>query len=242
LGLGVEYKVFEIPPRLVLRPTVVDVGGRTAREAEAVPNHAFTTIIKTTGRSGQRYIPASPLEVTIRRRPRSTVYPNEDADDTTDNNNDTTTSNDKTKTSTVSVIEWSIPLPPEFISYGEDLPLPSLTSEDLSSEYDSPAAYEAHAPTCDYVYRPHRKVATVAYGGSPQDAEVADVRKMLYERVVVKDGLKAKVDEDGRPLFFFLQNDAKLCFTADGGLGMVVSDWRPVEVGTNEVGIELEIE
>jgi len=238
LGLGLEYKLFEIPPRLVLKPTMVDVGGRTARGAEAVPNHAFTTVIKTTGRSGQRYVPASPLEVAIRRRPRSEVYPDEQTT-ATDNENE---NDPNAKQPTVSVIEWSVPLPPEFISYDKDLPLPSLTPEDLSSEFDSYPSYTAHAPTCNYVYRPHRRVATVAYGGSPQDSEVADIRRKLYERVVQKDGLRPKLDVDGRPVFFFLQNNAKVCFTADGGLGMVVYDWRPEGVGTNEVGIELEMD
>ena len=56
--------------------------------------------------------------------------------------------------------------------------------------------------------------------------EVTEIRKKLYEEVT-KDGLKPKLDEKGRPQFFFLQNDAKACFTGDGG------DW-------NEVGIELD--
>lgn len=56
------------------------------------------------------------------------------------------------------------------------------------------------------------RVATVVYGGSPQDGEVAELRKTLYQKVV-KDG-------------FFLQNDAKAYYTEEG-LGMGVYDWRP---------------
>jgi len=61
----------------------------------------------------------------------------------------------------------------------------------------------------------------------------------LYEQVT-KDGLRPKLVE-GRPQFFFLNNDAKACFTADGGLGMAVYEWRPAFVKSNEVGIELEM-
>jgi len=233
LGLGIQYKEFTIPPRLVLRPTLVDVEGREAREAEAAPNHAFTSIIRTTGRTGQRFITASPLEVSIRRRPRSEVYTNEDPNDA-----DHTSEGKKKKL--VPVIEWSIPLPPEFLSYDRSLPLPSLDPLELAEEFESDSSFRAYAPSCSYVYRPRRRVATVSYGGSPQDADVAELRKRLYERVVVKDKKRPKLDEEGRPMFFFLQNDAKCCFTADGGFGMAVYDWRPEGVKTNEVGIELE--
>ena len=61
----------------------------------------------------------------------------------------------------------------------------------------------------------------------------------MYEQIV-KDGLKPKLDEGNRPQFFFLNNDAKACFTADGGLGMAVYGWRPEFADANEVGIELE--
>lgn len=155
IGLGIKYNLYQIPPRLVLRPTMVDIEGREAREAEAVPNHAFTSIIRTTGRTGQRFISASPLEVSIRRKPRSEVYNTNDDD------------NQK-----VPVIEWSIPLPPEFLSYDRALPLPSLDPSDLAKDFESDEEYRAYAPTCSYVHRPLRQVATVAYGGSPQDADV----------------------------------------------------------------------
>ena len=77
------------------------------------------------------------------------------------------------------------------------------------------------------------------FGGMPQDVEVAEVRKKLFDQVV-KDGLRPKLD-NGKPMFFFLQNDAKACFTAEGGLGMAVYDWRPRFAESNEVGIELEL-
>ena len=87
--------------------------------------------------------------------------------------------------------------------------------------------------------RSRRRVATVPYGGTPQDVEIADVRKKLYEQVT-KDGLKPKVDADGRPQFFFLLNCVKACYTEEG-LGMCVYEWRPEFVKPNEVGIELEM-
>ena len=90
-----------------------------------------------------------------------------------------------------------------------------------------------------YALQPRRLVATVAFGGNPQDENLSKVRKDLYDSVV-KDGLKPQLDESGRPKFFFLQNDAKACYVADGGLGMAVYEWRPKFAKGNEVGIELE--
>ena len=79
------------------------------------------------------------------------------------------------------------------------------------------------------------------YGGSPQDQGVSEIRQKLFE-TVTKDGFKPKMDENGRPIFFFWQNDCKACFTCDGGLGMAVYDWRPKSAKSNEVGLELELE
>lgn len=200
VGTGVfsNYKLFEIPPRLVLQPTLVDAGGREAREAEIIPNHAFSSIIKTTGPKTQRYVPTNPVEVAIRR-------------------------NADSKT----ILTWSIALPPEFISFNNE-----LVAGDIEDELSENA-------TCSYYFQPRRRVATLPFGGMPQDAEVSDVRKKLYDQVV-KDGLRPKL-ENGRPQFFFLQNDAKACFTVEGGLGMSVYDWRPRFAKANEVGIELEL-
>ncbi len=200
-----SYNIFEIPPRLVLQPTIVDLGGRETREAQSIPNHAFTSIIKTTGPTAQRYVTTSPVEVSIRRQ---------SSDDG----------------GIKSVISWNIPLSPEFVSFKDEMPI-------LVSDEDKE---EGKEPTNSFVYQPRRLVATMKYGGSAQDVEVTDLRKKLYEQVV-KDGLKPKLGEEGRPQFFFLQNDAKACFTGDGGLGMVVYEWRPKSVDSNEVGIELEL-
>jgi len=203
-GLFSAYDLFEIPSRLVLQPTVIDTGGRATREAESIPNHAFSSIIKTTGPTAQRYITTSPVEVAIRR----------------------TSSEGKSK----SIISWNIALPPEYVSYYDEMSL-------LVSDEDKEIGNE---PTVSYVFQPRRLVATIKYGGSAQDSEVTDIRKKLYDQVI-KDGLKPKLGEDGRPQFFFLQNDTKACFTGDGGLGMAVYEWRPKSSDPNEVGIELEV-
>lgn len=205
-GLFSSYDLFEIPPRLVSQPTIETSGGRDTREAQALPNHAFTSIIKTTGASAQRYVTTTPLEVSIRR-----------------------TSNSDGEGSK-SVISWNVALPPEFVSYYEEM-TKVVTEEDKA---------EGNEPTNDFVYQPRRLVATMKYGGDAQDVEVTEIRKKLYEQVV-KDGLKPKLGEEGRPQFFFLQNDTKACFTADGGLGMCVYEWRPKSANSNEVGIELEL-
>lgn len=191
-----NYKLFEIPPRLVLQPTIVDEGGRDAREAEAIPNHAFTCVIKTTGSKAQRYTTTSPVEVSIRR-----------LDDQSS-----------------SIISWNIPVTPEFVSYYDELPLGDVME----------------GATNNYCYQPKRLVATMPFGGYAQDKDVSDVRKKLYEQIT-RDGLKPKL-VDGMPQFFFLNNDTKACFTADGGLGMAVYEWRPKFAKSNEVGIELEFE
>ena len=204
-GILSSYELFEIPPRLVLQPTIVDSGGRDTREGESLPNHAFASTIKTTGPTAQRYVTTSPVEVSIRR--------STDGDGVSK-----------------SIISWGIPLPPEYVSnYSELSKL--LLDEDKA---------EGNDPTNGYVYQPRRLVATMKYGGNAQDVEVTEIRKKLYEQVI-KDGLKPKLGEGGRPEFFFLSNDTKACFTGDGGLGMVVYEWRPKSANTNEVGIDLEL-
>lgn len=194
-GIFSNYRLFEIPPRLVLQPCIADEGGREARDAEALPNHAFSCAIKTTGPKAQRYTTTSPVEVSIRRVDGK------------------------------SMILWNIPLPPEFVSYHDSLPLGEHIDNDTTSKY---------------VFQSKRFVATLPYGGSAQDKEITDIRKDLYEQVV-RDGLKPKLLE-GRPQFFFLNHDTKACFTADGGLGMAVYEWRPKLANSNEVGIELELD
>lgn len=203
-----NYNVFEIPSRLVFQPSMEDLGGRDARTAQALPNHAFSSLIKTTGPKAQRYVTTTPVEVNIRR--------NKD---------------DK------SVITWNVALPPEFVSYCDELPLGSRGSDDVDGGDDNQLTEEG--AECTYAYQPRRLVATMPFGGLAQDVEVSDVRKALYERVM-KDGWKPKLDGK-RPQFFFLNNDAKACFTGNEGLGMAVYEWRPELSNSNEVGIELEL-
>jgi hypothetical protein len=125
-------------------------------------------------------------------------------------------------------LRWNVPVATEYLSN------PVLTLPGPDWEQD-----EAARAACQYQWLPRRKVATVAYGGSPQDPAVTELRKKLYEQVT-KDGLKPKVDDNGRPIFFFLQNAVKACYTQEG-LGMAVYEWRPRFVKPNEVGIELEL-
>ena len=192
-----NYDVFEIPPRLVYQPTIEDLEGRAARTAESLPNDAFSCSIKTNGPFEQRYVTTSPVEVKIRR------------------------SEEK------SILSWNVPVPAEFVSYYDELPVGNEDDDDAGESISQ------------YSYESRRLVATLPFGGSAQDKEVSDIRKQLYEQVT-KDGLKPKL-VDGRPQFFFLNYDAKACFVADGGLGMAVYEWRPEFSNTNEVGIELAL-
>ena len=192
-----KYDVFEIPPRLVYQPTIEDLEGRAARTAESLPNDAFSCSIKTNGPFEQRYVTTSPVEVKIRR------------------------SEEK------SILSWNVPVPAEFVSYYDELPVGNEDDDDAGESISQ------------YSYESRRLVATLPFGGSAQDKEVSDIRKQLYEQVT-KDGLKPKL-VDGRPQFFFLNYDAKACFVADGGLGMAVYEWRPEFSNSNEVGIELAL-
>jgi hypothetical protein len=192
------YSVFEIPGRLVATPTQLDVGEREDRNAQTIPNHAFSCVIKTMGPQKQRFVPASPVQIQI------------------------VPGGEKLK------LKWSIPLSVEFQTTMQ-LPLPGADEEAMPDSN----------PESTYEFQPRRKVATIKYGGDPQDVEITDIRKKLYEQVV-KDGLKLKMDEKGRPQFFFLQNGVKACYTEEG-LGMCVYEWRPASVKPNEVGIELEL-
>lgn len=197
-----SYDLFEIPARLVSSPTQLDSDqGRVDGNAQMVPNHAFSCVIKTMGPQKQVFVPASPLEVQINGQGQGKAPR----------------------------IKWSVPLSVALQSSTE-LPQPG---EDPEARPDSD-------PTFEYEFQARRLVATVPYGGTPQDVEIADVRKQLYDAVVVKDNMKPKLDEQGRPQFFFLQNNVKACSTEEG-LGMCVYEWRPKAVKPNEVGIELEL-
>lgn len=191
------YKVYDIPSRMVSVPSITDSGTRDDRNAQMVPNHAFSCIIKTSGPTRQRYIPTTPVEVQI------------------------------TPVDGKLELKWTIPLAVEFLT-NANLPLADkdeATPESWNSEWK-------------YQFHSRRRVATVPYGGNPQDPEISEVRKALYQKVT-KDGLKPKLDENGRPIFFFLQNTVKACFTEEG-LGMCVYEWRPKSVKPEEVGLELE--
>jgi len=59
------YKVYEVQPTFVLAPTLKDTNNRDDRLGQSVPNHAFSTIIKTMGPKKQRYVPTSPIEIQI---------------------------------------------------------------------------------------------------------------------------------------------------------------------------------
>jgi len=59
------YKTYEIAPTLALVPSIVDSNNRKDRFGQGLPNHAFSTVIKTMGPKKQRYIPSSPVEVQI---------------------------------------------------------------------------------------------------------------------------------------------------------------------------------
>jgi len=129
------------------------------------------------------------------------------------------------------LLSWSIPLSTQFQAVNENLKLPVE---------ENPEDEEGSFPTCDYEWIPPRQVATTKYGGNVQDPEISDIRKKLYEQVI-KEGLKPKVDQNGKPKFFFWQNDVKACYIEDG-LGMCVYEWRPKFAESNEVGIELMVE
>lgn len=129
------------------------------------------------------------------------------------------------------LLSWSIPLSTQFQAVNQNLKLPVE---------ENPEDEEGSFPTCDYDWMPPRQVATTKYGGNAQDPEISDIRKKLYEQVI-KEGLKPKVDQNGKPKFFFWQNDVKACYIEDG-LGMCVYDWRPKFAESNEVGIELMVE
>ena len=124
-------------------------------------------------------------------------------------------------------LEWNVPISVECLSQ-LSLPLPG----------QDPESDPRCDPACKYVYQEKRRVATLPFGGGPQDPQVAELRKKLYQ-AVLKDGMAPRMDASGRPIFFFWQNGSKACYTEEG-LGMSVYEWRPAFVEPNEIGIELE--
>ncbi|KAL3807328.1 hypothetical protein ACHAXA_003454 [Cyclostephanos tholiformis] len=260
-GLFSNYRLSYLPPRLVIEPSLVDVNGRDGRVAQALPNHAFTTAIKTMGPNKERFVPVTPVEVSI-----SKAVVNDDGEGR------------EGEVGSGSLVRWTIPIPPEFASRIA-LPLPAIDDDndddDENGESDdgrggvkggespslsittkgkkkftppyTPGRTKRPPPTppsslsCTYTLRPTRLVATLPYAGNPQDEEVTTLRRRLYSEAVERDGHVPKLDPiTGRPIFFFWMNDAKACFTRDGGLGMAVYEWRAGWSKSNEVGIELE--
>ena len=207
----------------------MDTGVRDDATALILPQHAFSCVIKTMGPTKQRFTPTSGVQVQLVRQPRQ---PPESAA-TTNNNTD----------AAPRLWQWSIPLAVEYASQPVwSLPLDEgkEDTDDEDEEDDSVDTDNNDGAACRIVYEPHRRIATLPYGGNPQDESVAAVRQALYEQVVVRDGHQPKLNADGRPVFFFIQNAVKACYTNEG-LGMAVYEWRPEFTRPNEVGIELEL-
>jgi hypothetical protein len=213
-----SYRVYDLPPRWYWQPSLLDAGSREDSNAAVLPNHGFVTAIKTMGPQKDDYVPTSPVEVQL-VPVRSTQQLR---------------------------LQWSVPIAVETLAYNAMLPLPSLSDDDVDAgggEGDDRASsslfQRQQQSNCEYAWVGPRRVATVPYGGNPQDPGITAVRKKLYEQVV-RDGWKPKLDSTTkRPIFFFLQNPAKACFTRQG-LGMAVYEARPAFSLPNEVGIELE--
>jgi hypothetical protein len=211
-----SYSVYELPPRWCWQPSLLDTGSREDSNAAVLPNHGFVTAIKTMGPQKEDYVPTSPVEVQL--IPVS---------------------------STQLRLQWSVPVAVETLAYNRLLPLPSI-GDDVDFDGDeedrkvASSLLQLQQPQCDYVWVGPRRVATVPYGGSPQDAGISAARRRLYEQVV-RDGWTPKLDgATKRPVFFFWQGPTKACYTRQG-LGMAVYEARPAFAAPNHVGIELEM-
>jgi hypothetical protein len=224
-GLFAKYGVYDLPGRLMTVPTLIETGTRDNRNAEVIPDHSFACYIKTMGPSKQEYVPTTPIEVRIGRESAGRTRGRGNRNDE-DEDDDVAAKESGNRLQ----LSWSIPLSVEFQARNELLPLPG----------ENPEAVEGSDPQCSYRWEPPRRVATIPYGGNVQDTEITDLRKQLYDQVT-KDGWKPKLDENGRPQFFFWQNNVKACYTEEG-LGMCVYEWRPAFVKSNEVGIELDFD
>ena len=223
-GFFNPYSVLTLPPRLTYRPSLLDFDLKGINGmAGIIPNHAFTSIIKTMGPKRERYVTTSPIEVQLKRV------------------------SDKK----ANKITWTLPISVE-LQTASVLPYPGDEDDDNSNkdyvdddDYGGigKEAYFAMIERSDqqapYEFQPMRKIATLPFGGDPNDPRVTNLRKVLYERVM-KDGLKPKLDSDGRPQFFFRQHDVKTCFNEDG-FGMAVYEYRPDWAASNEVALELEV-
>ena len=223
LTLHNSYKLQVLPPRIVVQATINDSNDRDDNNASILPNHAFTCVIKTMGPEKQFYTPTTGVQVRL--------IPN--------NNNNNNNNNNRLQ------IQWNIPMATEYVSNPIlSLPPPLLDSNkiNIDSEYAefTPEDMDVLQPTCHYTYLPRRFVATIPYGGTPQDTDITKVRKQLYDQII-RDGYQPKMDQrNQRPIFFFTMNSVKACYTNEG-LGMAVYEWRPQFTKPNEIGIELEI-
>lgn len=123
-GIFSNYRLSYLPPRLVIEPSLIDTNGREARTAQVLPNHGFTTAIKTMGPNKEEFVPVSPIEICI----------------------------SKLENNEGSLIKWSIPVPPEFASNAV-LPLPLIEDEIEADEgygNNNDAITKTNSPTSTF--------------------------------------------------------------------------------------------
>jgi hypothetical protein len=138
------YKIFKSPAALELRASINDKVGRSSRLASNIPDSMFSCVIKTVGPSTETYVPSGPVEISI------------------------STPREKS-----SVIEWSIPVPSNFLaSNDESLPVGDanfLDEDDESSDLDF---FEINERPY-LIVTEKRKYATIKFGGSAQEEEIS---------------------------------------------------------------------
>jgi len=223
-GNGVNsYHVSTIPARWMIQPTIVETGTRLDGNAQILPNHVFSSFISTMGPTRQRYVPTVGTTVQIRSNVNNSNLNNNN------NKDDAAMARPRSIAGSNTLLQWQIPMSVEFQTNPTWLLAPP--NEEAIPDSD---------PHCEYVFQSQKLVATVAYGGEAQDAEIGQIRKQLYESVL-KDGIHTpKLDDNGRPIFFFSYGTTKACYTRQGGLGMCVYEWRPSCAKANQVGLELQ--
>lgn len=64
-----NFVLYDVPARWVWTPTLVDRGNREDGNASFLPNHAFTTAIRTMGPSKDTYVPTTPTQIDIQPSP-----------------------------------------------------------------------------------------------------------------------------------------------------------------------------
>ena len=65
VGLLASYQLYDLPPRWVMQPSLLDTGSREDNNALVLPNHAFSCVIKTMGPTKQRFTPVSGVQVQL---------------------------------------------------------------------------------------------------------------------------------------------------------------------------------